>query len=294
MNSLEIPRRLQAGAREGALVSDLLSGDRIAGELVAELDRLTAEMRDVPSVTAAVKRLVLWLKDERARSFAGGWRLAAELLRGHELGRLLRTDPMVRRCQWRPAVSNPYGLVEPFAWGWDDTVEAVVEADQPGQTINTVFLAMGLAAALRERRATVHAYLSAAARAGAGAAVLGLGAGRAPEAALAAPAGHLDIGRWVAVDATAGEDAIVRRQKTTRIDRRTMPLLEFLDRHAATESFDLIYVIDALDGFDEREAGALIGKAARLVRPNGRLIASAFVPDLVDAAYMDAVLDSRP
>ena len=37
------------------MVSDLLSGDRIVGELVGEFDRLTLEMRDVPSVTAAVK-----------------------------------------------------------------------------------------------------------------------------------------------------------------------------------------------------------------------------------------------
>jgi SAM-dependent methyltransferase len=276
------------------LVSDLLSGDRIVGELVAEFDRLTLEMRDVPSVTAAVKRLVLWLKDERARTFSGGWRLCAEVLRSHELGRLLRTDPMVRRCQWRPPGSNPYSLAEPFVWGWDDTVEAVIEADQPGQTINTAFMAMGLGAAIRERRSTVHAYLAGAAHAGTSGAVLGLGAGRAPETAFAAPEGWLDIGHWVAVDPTAGEDAVVRRQKSSRIDRRRMPLLDFLDRHAGTESFDLIYVIDALDGLDDREAVALIEKAARLIRPNGRLILSAFVPDLAEAAYMDAVLDWRP
>jgi hypothetical protein len=293
MNSLARPKELLAGAREGALVGDLLSGDRIAGEFVTELDRLTLDMRDVPSATAAVKRLVLWLRDERARSFGGGWPLCAELLRGHELGRLLRTDPMVRRCQWRQAAANPYRLVEPFIWGWDDTAEAVIEADEPGQTINTVFLAMGLAAAMRERRATIHAYLSAA-HPGAGAAVLGLGAGRAPEAAFAAPEGRLDIAHWVAVDPTTGEDAVVRRQKTTRIDRRTMPLLEFLDTHSGTDSFDLIYMIDALDGLDDREAVALIGRAARFIRPNGRLVLSAFVPDLAEAAYMDAALDWRP
>jgi hypothetical protein len=272
-----------------------LSGDRIAGELVAELDRLTLEMRDVPSVTAAIKRLVLWLKDERARSFGGGWRLCTELVRGHELGRLLRTDPMVRRCQWRAAGSNPYSLVEPFVWGWDDTIAAVIEADQPGQSINTTFVAMGLAAAMRERRTTVHAYLSAAAQAGmGGAAVLGLGAGRAPEAALAAPEGCLDIAQWVAVDPTGNDDAIVRRRKTTRLDRRTMPLLEFLDSHADTESFDLIYMVDALDGLDDGQAVVLIERAARLIRPNGRLLFSAFVPDLAEAAYMEAVLDWRP
>lgn len=277
------------------MINELLSRDRIVGGLIAEFDRLTLEMRDVPSAAAAVKRLVHWLKDERSRSLAGGeWRLCAELLRGHELGRLLRSDPMVRRCQWRPAGGNVYNLVEPFVWGWDDAIEAVIEADQPGQTVNSVFLAMGLAAAMRERRALVHAYLSAAAHAGASAAVLALGAGRSPETALAAPDGPLDIGQWIAVDPTAGEDAVVRRQKSSRVDRRTMPLLEFLDTRLGTESFDLIYMIDALDGLDDRAAAALVEKAARVIRPNGRLVLSAFAPDLAEAAYMDAVLDWQP
>jgi SAM-dependent methyltransferase len=276
------------------LINDLLSREGIAGELIAEFDRLTLEMRDVPSAAAAVKRLVHWLENERRRSFGGGWRLCAELLRGHEIGRLLRTDPMVRRCQWRPAVANVYDLVEPFVWGWDDAIEAVIEADQPGQTVNSVFLAMGVAAAMRERRAMVHAYLSAAARGGASAAVLGLGAGRSPETALAAPDGPLDIGQWIAVDPAAGEDAVVRRQKSSRIDRRTMPLLDFLETRLGTESFDLVYMIDALDGLDDGAAATLVEKAARVIRPNGRLVLSAFAPDLAEAAYMDAVLDWRP
>jgi hypothetical protein len=146
---------VRARSEEG-LESDLLSRERIVGELIAELDRLTLEMHDVPSTASAVKRLVGWLGDERGRSLGIGWRVCVELLRGHELGRLLRTDPMVRRCQWRPAERHLYGLVEPFVWGWDDAADAIVEADEPGQTIHTVFMAMGLAAAMRERRDMVH------------------------------------------------------------------------------------------------------------------------------------------
>ena len=73
-----------------------------------------------------------------------------------------------------------------------------------------------------------------------------------------------------------------------------MPLLEFLDTRLGTESFDLIYMIDALDGLDDRAAAALVEKAARVIRPNGRLVLSAFAPDLAEAAYMDAVLDWQP
>src|SRR5258708_27366506 len=105
---------------EEALESDLLSRQRIVGELVAEFDRLTCEMRDVPSTAAAVRRLVRWLGEERRRSLGADWRLCVELLRGHELGRLLRTDPLVRRCHWRAAHPDPYSPVEPFAWGLGD------------------------------------------------------------------------------------------------------------------------------------------------------------------------------
>jgi SAM-dependent methyltransferase len=275
------------------LESDLLSRERIVGELIGEYDRLTLEMRDVPSTAAAVKRLVRWLGDERKRSLGVGWRLCVELMRGHELGRLLRTDPMVRRCQWRPSEGDAYGLVEPFVWGWDDAMDATVEAEGPGLTINTVFMATGLAAAMRERRDMVRTYLPAAASAGAGTAVLSLGAGRAPETKLAAPDGPLDFGQWIAVDPATGEDASLRR-RASRIDWRTMPLIDFLDTRRGTESFDFIYMIDALDALDDRAAALLVEKAARLLRPNGRLLLSAFATDLPEAPYMDAVLDWRP
>jgi SAM-dependent methyltransferase len=277
---------------EEVLETDLLSRQRIAVELVAEFDRLTLEMRDVPSTAAALKRLVRWLGEERSRALGSSWRLAVEVLRSHELGRLLRTDPMVRRCQWRPRESDAYSLVEPFVWAWDDARDAIIEADEPGRTVNTVFMAMGLGAAMRERRDMVHTYLSMAA--GPVTAVLGLGAGRAPEANLAAPDGPLDIGQWTAVDPASGEDAVLRRKKASRVDWRIMPLVEFLDTRRDTDSFDLIYLIDALDALDDRAATSLVEKAVRLLRPNGRLLLSAFVPDLPEAAYLDAVLDWRP
>src|SRR5579871_3847579 len=123
------PKFVVMRVSEEGLESDLLTRETLAGELIAEFDRLILEMRDVPSTALAVKRLVLWLRNESRRSFAGGWRLCGELLRGHELGRLLRTDPMVRRCQWRPAGSGAYALVEPFVQDWDDAREVLVEAE---------------------------------------------------------------------------------------------------------------------------------------------------------------------
>jgi SAM-dependent methyltransferase len=123
--------------------------------------------------------------------------------------------------------------------------------------------------------------------------VLALGAGRAPETKLAAPDGPLDFGQWIAVDPATGEDASLRR-KSGRIDWRTTPFLEFLDSRRGTDSFDLIYGIEVLDALDDRGAAVLIEKAAPLLRPNGRLVLSAFASDLPEASYLDAVLDWRP
>ncbi len=276
------------------MVSDVLAHDRIAGELVAEFERVILAMRDVPGTVAAIRHLLGWLRDEQARAVGAGWRRCAELLRGHELGRLLRSDPMVRRCQWRPEGASPYALVEPFAWGWDDAVAAVSEAEEPGQTINAVLLATGLAAAMRERRMMVHPYLAAAARAGAGAAVLALGAGRAPETRLAAPDGPHRFAEWLAVDPAGSDDAVIRRQKASRVDRRTMPILDFLQAGRGRATFDLVYMVDALDGLDDRAAAPVIEAALQALRPNGRLLVSAFAPEMPEAGYMDAVLDWRP
>lgn len=274
--------------------TEVLSGQRIRSEVVAEFDRLVLDIRDTPSTCDAVRRLVEWLRGLRQQSLGFGWNLFVDVLRGHEVGRLLRTDPMVRRCQWRPPAADAYDIVEAFAMGWDDAPDTLAEAEPPGHTVNTVFLNIGLAAAMRERRNMVHPYLAAAARVGGGPAVLSLGAGRAPETDFLAPDGPLDIGHWVAVDPASSEDAILRRRVSSRVEWQTAPLAGFLDERRTTETFDLIYMIDALDLLDEREAAALLQKAVALLRPNGKLIVSAFAPNLPEAAYLDAVLDWRP
>jgi SAM-dependent methyltransferase len=276
------------------LETNVLSEPGIVGQVVAELDRLVLDMRDTPSTSAAIRRLCEWLGGIRRESMGAGWGFLVDVLRGHDVGRLLRTDPMVRRCQWRPAVGEPYDIVEAFVMGWDDATDSLLEAEPPGLIVNTVFLAIGLAAAMRERRAMVHAFLPGVAEGGPASAVLGLGAGRAPETAVIAPDGPLAIEHWIAVDPTANEDAILRRRHSARIDWRTAPLSGFLDTARGTETFDLIYVVDALDTLDDRDAAGLIERAAALLRPNGKLIVSAFAPNLPDAAYMDAALDWRP
>ena len=94
--------------------TEVLRAEAIVGEAASEFDRLILDMRDIPSTSAAMSRLVELLRCYRAQLSDGGWRFFVELLRRHELGRLLRTDPMVRRCQWHQADADPYDIVEAF------------------------------------------------------------------------------------------------------------------------------------------------------------------------------------
>src|SRR5689334_18538384 len=84
-----------------------------------------------------------------------------------------------------------------------------------------------------------------------------------------------------------------RAAGATAIQRAT-PLIEFLDTARGVETFDLIYTVDGLDRLDDRQGTSFLEKAAQLLRPNGKLVVSAFAPDLGELAYADAALDWRP
>jgi SAM-dependent methyltransferase len=272
------------------VVADFISSADIVGETIAAVDRLIDDIRDIPSTSTAVRRLVEGIQGSRLDP--GSWPGMVTALRSDEIGRLLRTDPMVRRCQWRQNGADAYDIVEAFVMGWGDAADSLIEAEPPGQTVNAVFLAMGMGAAIRERRTMLHGFLAAANR---DARILGLGAGRAPEVTMLAPTGPLELAQWVIADDDPSEDAMLRRNASPRVERRTERPLDALAASAAKhETFDLIYAVDAFDGMTEGEAVALIEQAAGLLAPNGRLVLSAFAADLPEAAYLDAVLDWRP
>ena len=139
---------------------------------------------------------------------------------------------MVRRCQWRQPNVSAYDIVEAFVMGWGDAQDALTESEQPGQTINSTFLAMGMAAALRERRAMLYGSFAAVRRGGH---VLGLGAGRSPEIDLLAPTGTVEVGKWVIVDDDASDDSAHRKASSSRVERRVMALPDALAAAVAKE-----------------------------------------------------------
>jgi SAM-dependent methyltransferase len=124
---------------------------------------------------------------------------------------------------------------------------------------------------------------------------MGLGAGRAPELDLVAPTGPIDAAKWVIIDSRPMEDAVYGRPLSSHVERRRASALEGMaDAASRQETFDLIYAVDTLDTMRDDQALAVIEQASALLSPNGRVVVSAFAPDLPEASYLDAVLDWRP
>lgn len=260
----------------------------------AECERLLLAFRDVPSTYAAMRDFVSFLTELRARSGADGWRASVEALRQHELGRLLRNDPMVRRCQWRAAGAEPYDIVEAFVREWDDAATSLLEAEEAGQSLNAVTLAGPIGSAMRERRDGVRPFLLNAVRRGFRPDILGLGAGRASEADIFAAGDHHGIASWTVVDEERGEDASLRRRGLDFPVRRIARPRDYLASAPAAARFDLIYAVHALDTLGDDEAVDFLKDAVARLKPNGCVLVSSFAPSLREAVYMDAVLDWRP
>lgn len=260
----------------------------------AQCERLLLAFRDVPSTYGAMRDFVAFLADVRARTGTQGWSACVEAIRRHELGRLLRNDPMVRRSQWRAQGTEPYDVVEAFVREWDDAAESLLEADEAGQSLNAVTVAGPIGSAMRERRDGVRPFLLNAVRRGFRPDILGLGAGRASEADIFADGDRHGIASWTVVDEERGEDASLRRRGLDFPTRRIGQPQDYLASAPADARFDLIYAIHALDTLgDDAAIDFLSGAAARL-KPNGCVLVSSFAPSLREAVYMDAVLDWRP
>ena len=260
----------------------------------AEWERLLLAFRDVPSTHAALRELNSSLIDLHARSGVEGWRAGVEALRQHELGRLLRNDPMVRRCQWRPAGTEPYDIVEAFVREWDDASESLLEAEEVGQALNIATIAGPIGAAMRERRDGVRPFLLNAVRRGFKPDILGLGAGRASEADIFAAGDDHGINSWTVVDEERGEDAGLRRRGLDFPLRRTANPHDYLTSAPEDARFDLIYATHALDTLGDDDALDFLNGAVARLKPNGCVLVSSFAPSLRETVYMDAVLDWRP
>ena len=273
---------------------ELSIGSTKVVSIEAECERLLLAFRDVPSTYAALRELVAFLTDLRDRSGTEGWRLSVEALRQHELGRLLRNDPMVRRCQWRAADAEPYDIVEAFVREWDDAAESLLEAEEVGQSLNTVTIAGPIGTAMRERRDGVRPFLLNAVRRGFKPDILGLGAGRASEADIFAAGDHHGINSWTVVDEDRGEDASLRRRGMDFPHRRNASPQDYLGHAPADARFDLIYATHALDTLGDDAALDFLNSAVARLKPNGCLLVSSFAPSLREAVYMNAVLDWHP
>jgi len=260
----------------------------------AECERLLLAFRDVPSTYAAMRDLVSFLAEARSRAGSEGWRIYVEAMRQHEFGRLLRNDPMVRRCQWRAPGVEPYDIVEAFVREWDDAATSLLEAEEVGQSINAVTIAGPLGAAMRERRDGVRPFLLSAVRRGFRPDIVGLGTGRASEAEIFAGGDHHGIASWTVVDEERGDDASLRRRGLEFPVRLTASPEDYLANAPADERFDLIYATHALDTLGDDAALDFLNASVARLKPNGSLFVSSFAPSLLEAVYMDAVLDWHP
>ena len=124
----------------------------------------------------------------------------------------------------------------------------------------------------------LHGFFASASQ---NASVLALGTGRSPELDLLAPKGPIDVAKWVVADDDPSEDAVHRKDSSSRVERRVAALPDAIAAAAAKQkSFDLIYTVDALDTMTDGEAVSVIEQATGLLTPNGRIIVSAFAPEL--------------
>lgn len=275
----------------------MTGGDALEIELTnvaVAFDRLLETFVDPATTPSFVRRLTSLLGEAQRRESRLGWAGIVRALETHEVGRILRTAPMVRRCQWRASGAEPYDIVEAFAHGWDDALDVLVEAEEPGHLLNNAILDTGIGAALRERRSTVQSLVVRRAKADRNARVLALGAGRAPEIIDLMRLDLLPVENWLLVDRGARLPTNRRLGGISRLERINACPESWLETQSAAASFDLIYAIDLFDSVDANAFDACLKQALAMLRPGGDLILSAFASDTPELGLMDGVLNWKP
>jgi SAM-dependent methyltransferase len=238
-------------------------------------------------VDLAMRAINCGLLAIRAESSADRWRLTVDEVRKHPVTAILRGSAFTARSVAKPRGYSGDALTMDLIYG----SQAASHDSALAADIFAYELATQSCHSVRGRRSFAARVLrDAVGRSGT--AVLALACGHLREVDATLLAGMADDTCIVAMDNDAETLAALRRRiSDARVVTCHANVAALVRGGTELGTFDLIYTLGLYDYLDQRIARALTRRLLRLLRPGGRLLVANFAPNLLDAGYMEAVMD---
>jgi hypothetical protein len=224
------------------------------------------------------------------RTFCAQTFATAEFSR-HPLSRLLKAGPLGGICaEACGCVNHPLAL--DAIYGFDRVPQDLTLA---AGSLRKWELALGFCDSLRARRLLLERELNELGNTVRYPRVLAVGCGHLREAAAALSHENMRGGEFVAFDRDRASLALLQREhEYPGLRTISGSLRDLLGGGLTLGKFDFIYLSTLLDTLEDFRTSALLCALLPLLEPGGRLLAANFLPEVKDAAYLEACLDWWP
>jgi hypothetical protein len=209
----------------------------------------------------------------------------------HPLSRLLKAGPLGGICaEARGCVNHPLAL--DAIYGFDRVPQDLTSA---ASSLRKWELDLGFCESLRARRLLLARELIELGSSVRYPRVLAVGCGHLRDAAAALSHENMPGGEFVAFDRDRASLALLQREhQYPGLRTISGSLRDLLGGGLKLGKFDFIYLSTLLDTLEDFRASALLCALLPLLESGGRLLAANFLPELKDAAYLEACLDWWP
>lgn len=259
------------------------------------LGRMHRHLRNNPgdTVPTVMDELTGGIADMRAHTGADGWKAAVEKIRRHPLTSLLHEDPFTHRGFHKPQGYAGDALMLDFIYRDQFGATPMDGATPLGAKICEYTTTMPIAQAILNRRDIIALQIDHAVERTDRAEVLALQCGHLREAALSAAVRNRALHRFIALDrdihAVATVDREFGREAISAINTPTYALLSGAPN--ALGRFDLIYSANLFDELDVRSAVRALAVIFAMLKPGGKIWIANFLPNMRDAAYLEAFMN---
>lgn len=256
------------------------------------LDEAHAAFKTRADVADAVWRLCCGLWSIREQASKAQWKAIVTRCREHSLLPVLHEDPYSARAFRKPrGYPGDAGVID-YLYRTSPSAEERQSLTPLGLTLLNATTSTPSGFAVRERRRVAAREIDLIASRTLKPTIMAMAAGHAREAALSTSLRSTHIGRFVALDQDQRSLDVIRSDYgALGVECLPTSVQDLLQGSRPLGDVDLIYALGLYDYLTELVSQRLTAALFSMLAPGGTLLIANFMPDIIEAGYMEAFGD---
>ena len=269
--------------------------ENLSVRLRSFLDRVAVQIAESPTDRiAALKELVLYLRDVWREASPGEWSELVTVARRHVIRELLSQDPLTHRSFSQPRGYQGDAELLDLIYSRDPASVGIQNVSAIGRAIFSFTVEGKAPAAVRTRRSTLIQRINRLAEERHHPDVFSLACGHMRELQGTRAMREGKLGKVLGVDQDPISVALVNRELGSYgVEAVKGSLAAVFAGSIAKRQFDFVYSTGLFDYLDNQVCARLVEALFKMVKPGGRMLVANYLPDIEDIGYMEAYMDWR-